>query len=90
MVYFVIAEDKREMSRLKLYSTPTCPWCAKIREFLKSNGIPFTDFDVTASQKAARELRDKSGQMAVPLILAGKEMIVGYDEDALKKLLKIK
>ena len=78
------------MPRLKLYSTPTCPWCAKIRELLKSNKISFTDFDVTASQKAAKELRDISGQMAVPMILMGKEMIIGYDEDALKKLLRIK
>ena len=78
------------MPRVKLYSTPACPGCAKTKEFFKSRKIPFTNIDVSANQEAAHEMIKKSGQMGVPVVEIGKEMIIGYDEDALKKALKIK
>ena len=78
------------MPKVKIYSTPSCPWCARTKEFLKSHEIPFTNIDVSMNQRAAQEMIKKSGQMAVPVIEVGKEVILGYDEDRLKEVLKIK
>ena len=78
------------MPRVKLYSTPTCPMCARAKEFFKSHKIPFTNIDVSANQKAVHEIIKKSGQKRVPVVEIGKEIIIGYDEYALKKALKIK
>lgn len=78
------------MPKIKLYSLPTCPWCTKTKEFFKSHHIPFTNIDVSINSKSAHEMIKKSGQMGVPVIMIGKEIIISYDEDRLKELLKIK
>jgi len=75
---------------IKLYSTPTCIWCAKTREFFKKHKIKFIDIDVSSNKKAAQEMVKKSGQMGVPVIDIDGEIIVGYNESALKSALKIK
>ncbi|MEX2017290.1 MAG: glutaredoxin domain-containing protein [Candidatus Pacearchaeota archaeon] len=78
------------MPKVKIYSTSTCPWCHQTKEFLRSHKVPFTNLDVGKNTKAAHEMFKKTRQMAVPVIEIGEEIIIGYDEDALKKALKIK
>ena len=31
------------MAKVIVYSTKTCPWCKKLKEFLKANKISFTN-----------------------------------------------
>jgi glutaredoxin 3 len=76
--------------KVTVYSTPTCPWCNKTKEFLKKNKIDFKNVDVAADQKAAQDMIKRSGQAGVPVIEIEGEMIVGFQEDKLKKALKIK
>jgi glutaredoxin 3 len=76
--------------KIKVYSTPGCPWCAKTKEFLKANKVAFEEINVAEDQKAAKDMIEKSGQQGVPVIEIGKEIIVGFDETKIKNLLKIK
>ena len=76
-------------SKVKIYSTPTCPWCHKTKEFLSENKVEFEDIDVAADQKAAQDMFKKSGQMGVPVVEIEGEIIVGFDEAALRKALKL-
>ena len=76
--------------KVKVYSTQTCPYCFKAKDFLRDHGIKFEDIDVSRDHKAAQEMITKSGQMGVPVIEIGKEVITGFDEDAIKKALKLK
>ena len=78
------------MVSVKIYTTPECPWCKKTKEFLKKNKIKFSEIDVSKSEKAAKEMFKKSGQMGVPVIDAGGKIIVGFDEAELKYALKNK
>ena len=71
-----------------VYSTPTCPWCSKAKEFLKENKVAFKDYDVSVDENAKEEMIKKSDQMGVPVIDINGTIIVGYDKDAMKKLLK--
>lgn len=73
--------------KVTVYSSPGCPHCIKAKEFLKSHNVAFEDIDVSSSQEKAREMVDKSGQMGVPTILVDKEVIVGFDQDKIKKSL---
>lgn len=77
------------MPTVKVYSTPTCPWCHKAKDFLKEHNIEFEDIDVSVNKEAADEMIKKSGQMGVPVIDIDGEMIVGFDQERIKKLLKI-
>lgn len=72
-----------------IYSTPTCPWCIRVKQFLKESNILFTDRDVSMDKPAADEMVKKSGQMGVPVIDIDGEIIVGFDKDKIKQLLKI-
>ena len=77
------------MSNVTVYSTPTCPWCSKAKDFLKENKVPFEEVNVAADHKAAQDMIEKSGQMGVPVIDIDGTVIVGFDKNAMKKALKI-
>ncbi len=75
--------------KVTIYSTPTCPYCIKVKEFLKENNIAYENIDVSANQEKAQEMIDKSGQMSVPVLDIDGELILGFDEEAIKKALNI-
>lgn len=77
------------MAKVKVYSTPTCPWCHKAKDFLKENKVEFDDIDVSADDVARKEMVEKSGQMGVPVIDIDGKVIVGFDQEAIKKELKL-
>lgn len=72
---------------IKVYSTPSCPWCIRVKEFLKENSVQFEDIDVSRNVNAAREMVKKSGQMGVPVIDADGEIIIGFNEPRLRQII---
>lgn len=75
---------------VKVYSTPTCPYCVTLKEYLKEHNIEFEDIDVSADAKALDEMVEKSGQMGVPVADINGEVIVGFDKEKINKALGIK
>lgn len=78
------------MPRVKVYSTPNCPWCRMVKDFLNEHGIAFEDINVAVSRKAAREMIEKTGQRGVPVIDIEGKVVIGFDEKKLRELLNIK
>ncbi len=74
---------------VKVYTTPTCPYCTMAKTFLLENGVEFVEVDVASDRAAAVEMINKSGQMGVPVLEINGEIIVGFDRDAIKKALKL-
>ncbi len=75
--------------QVKVYSTPTCPWCKRTKQFLDENKIPYQNIDV-ASDKAARdEMVSKTGQLSVPVIDIDGDTKVGFDEKWLRQKLNL-
>jgi glutaredoxin 3 len=72
-----------------VYSTPTCPWCVRVKQFLKENNVEFQDFDVGSIEAAAQDMIKKSGQMGVPVLDIDGQIIVGFDKEKIKKALGI-
>lgn len=75
------------MANVKVYSTPTCPYCKMVKQFLTENNIQFENIDVAANQTAAQEMISKSGQMGVPVLDIDGQIVVGFDKGKIKKLL---
>ncbi|OGI28052.1 MAG: NrdH-redoxin [Candidatus Moranbacteria bacterium RIFOXYA1_FULL_44_7] len=73
-----------------VYGTQMCPWCHKMTDWLKENGIDFEYIDVGTDREKAIEMVEKSGQMGVPVADVNGEIVVGFDMSKLKKLLNIK
>lgn len=78
------------MAAVKIYTTPTCPWCKKTKEWMKEKKIPFTEYNVVTDEKARKRMIEKSGQMGVPVLEVGDHIIVGFDPKAIEKALKKK
>lgn len=80
--------------KVKIYSTPTCPYCVMAKEFFEENEIEYTDINVAEDKKAAEEMVKKTDQMSVPVIIVEKEgkenIVVGFDKEKLVSLLEIK
>ncbi|MDD5409750.1 MAG: glutaredoxin family protein [Candidatus Omnitrophica bacterium] len=74
---------------VKVYSTPTCPWCIRAKQFLQENNIDFQNIDVSGNQQAVDELMQKSGQMGVPVLDIDGEIIVGFDKERIKQALGV-
>ncbi len=77
------------MKSVTIYSSPTCHHCHAAKEFFTKHNIAFTDRDVATDTTAVTEAVEKSGQMGVPVIDIDGEVVVGFDEATLKKLLEI-
>jgi len=78
------------MSKVTVYSTPTCPWCHKVKDFLKEHKVNFQEINVAEDDKGRETMVEKTGQMGVPVIDIGGKIIIGFDADKIKKALKIK
>jgi glutaredoxin 3 len=75
---------------VKVYSTPTCPWCRRTKQFLDNNGIKYQDLNVADDKAAREEMINVTHQMSVPTIMIDNEMVVGFKEAELKEKLGIK
>ena len=81
--------NAKKSAKVKIYTTSTCPWCVKTKEFFKANNVKYSEINVGMDEKARNEMFDKSGQFGVPVIDVNGTIIVGYDKEALKKALDL-
>jgi glutaredoxin 3 len=80
----------KSKTEVKVYSTTACPWCYRVKDWLKEHSVKYEDIDVGADPAKAQEMIEKSGQMGVPVIDVNGTIIVGFDEEKLKSALGIK
>lgn len=74
--------------QIKVYSTPTCPYCKLVKEYLQERGLPFEDIDVAADADAAKDMVKLSGQMGVPVVDVDGQIIVGWNKSALEDVIR--
>ncbi len=72
---------------VKVYSTQSCVWCKKVKEYLTGKGVQFDAIDVGADREAAKKMVAETGQMGVPVIDVDGKYIVGFDKAALDEAL---
>lgn len=74
-------------ARVTIYSTPSCHFCHMAKEFFTANNVSFTDHDVASDATKRAEMVEKSGQMGVPVIIIGNDLIVGFNKPKIAELL---
>lgn len=72
---------------VKVYSTPTCPWCTMAKKYFDSKNIQYTDYDVSRDDDAAQDMVRKSGQRGVPVIDIDDSIIIGFDKGKIDNLI---
>ncbi len=68
---------------IKVYTTNTCPWCVKVKNYLKSENIDFEELNVQDNMEAREEMVKKSNQMGVPVLDINNNIIIGFDKSAI-------
>ncbi|HZC30375.1 MAG TPA: glutaredoxin domain-containing protein [Gaiellaceae bacterium] len=83
-----LAEARRlRQPRVLVFTTQTCPWCVRVKQYLRERQVPFREIDVSRSASAARDLVRKTGRTGVPVVEIDGKPIVGFDRGRIDKLL---
>ena len=77
------------MPKITIYTTPECAYCKLTKDFFRQNNISYEEKDVSVDDETREEMAAKSGQLGVPVIDIDGKIVVGFDESAIKKLLKL-
>jgi len=72
---------------IKIYSTPTCPYCTMAKKYLDSKNVPYEYIDVSTDRAAANEMVRKSGQRGVPVLDINGNIVIGFDKDKIDSLI---
>lgn len=73
--------------KIKIYSTPTCPYCAQAKNYFEEKNLDYTEIDVLSDPKAAQEMQKISGQLGVPVITLDDHVIIGFDKEKIEQIL---
>jgi len=83
----ITEEGEMAAKKVTIYSTPTCPYCKRAKDYLTQKGIAFTDYNVAEDREKAKEMIEKSKQMGVPVIVVDDDIVVGFNQAKLDSLL---
>ncbi len=75
--------------QVAIYTTSACHYCHAVKEFFKANNVQYVEYDVQSDAAKRQEMIEKSGQMGVPVIYIGDDMVIGFDREKLAQLLGI-
>ena len=71
-----------------IYTTPTCTYCTKAKQYFRENRITFREYNVAKDMRRADEMVKKSGQMGVPVIDIHGKIIVGFNQPEIERALR--
>lgn len=80
-------KNESKNKRVIVYSTPSCVWCTRLKNYFKEHSVKFQDVNVAVNQTRMEEMKRKSGQMGVPQTEIEGQMIVGFDKPKINRLL---
>lgn len=77
------------VKQVEIYSTPTCHFCHMAKDWLGAKNIPFVDYNVATDLAKRKEMVEMTGQLGVPVIKIGSDVMVGFNQDHMARLLGI-
>ncbi len=75
------------MARIKIYTTPTCPYCKDAKDWLKEHRCEFDELDITSDVNVLREWRALSGGVSVPVVAHGADIVIGFSPERFQHIL---
>jgi glutaredoxin 3 len=69
------------MPKIRIYTSPICPYCVRAKALFAKKGVPFEEIDVFMDEAAMKEMQDHAeGACTVPQIFIGEKHVGGCDE----------
>jgi glutaredoxin-like protein NrdH len=93
-----VATDEGAIMKIHLYALSTCPYCRMTRKYLDENNVDYelTEVDLlegspndesTPKGAAAAEVKRISGGTSFPVLVAGDQVVVGFNKSRIAQLL---
>ncbi len=79
----------KKQKKVKVFSTPTCPYCFMVKAYLKEKNVAYEDVDVSVDQNEAIAMVQKSGQMGVPQLWIEDDIVIGFNKPVIDQLLNL-
>jgi len=76
------------MTEIEVFSTPSCPYCTKLKNWLEEEGYEFQEYDVSENKEKAGEMRERTSRKGVPQTFVGDKEIVGFQPDEIRKAIE--
>lgn len=73
---------------IEVYTTPSCPYCTKIKEWLDENGYDYTEHNVAENREKAKEMIQRTGRRGVPQTAVGDQVITGFNPAKLQEAIE--
>jgi len=82
-------ETKKRQKSVILFTSPSCVWCTRAKNYLRQKGIKFKAIDITKDKRAAKDC-EAHGCRGVPaLLIGGSQWICGFDQAKIDRALGI-
>lgn len=78
-----------QQAKVEIYSTSSCHFCHMAKEWLTEKGIPYSDYNVGEDMARRKEMVEITGQLGVPVIKIGDEVMVGFNQEQMAKILEV-
>ena len=76
-------------ARVDIYSTATCHFCHMAKEWMTEKNISYNDFNVGSDAEKIKEIVEMTGQLGVPVIKIGDDVMIGFNPDKMAQLLGV-
>ncbi len=83
------ASGKPAFPPVTVWVSDTCPWCSRVKSYLRKLRVPFREVNVSRNPSEAEALRARTGQIGVPQLQIGGKFVVGFDKPAIDRYLGI-
>lgn len=79
---------------IKVYALSTCPYCKRTKRFLDEHNVHYDHVEVDTLDDAKQdeileEIEKLTGKQSFPVVVIGSEVVVGHDEEKLRRALRI-
>lgn len=83
------SKSSQKVNNIAVYTTSSCPWCTKVKDYLKNHGLPFREINVENQPEAGMQMQRATGQRGVPQLNINGSWVVGFDKAKIDRLLGI-
>ena len=73
---------------VKVYSINDCPWCEKVKKYLKSKHVEFEEHNIEKNDDDRDACYELTGDTMVPITTANdKDFVLGFEKAKLDEML---
>ncbi|MCK5840762.1 MAG: thioredoxin family protein [Candidatus Sabulitectum sp.] len=83
-------EKKPGFPSVTVWVGDSCPWCTRVKTYLRKSRVPFREVNVSRDPSGAAALQARTGQVGVPQLSIGGRYIVGFDKAKIDEYLGLK